>query len=238
MLNMALNMARRQEYTPVYIASLEMSREEITERLIAALSAIKSPGHGLNSEDISERRIPPEKLHIFNTAVSALRQIPIYIDDTGGITPTQLREWLATMTTTYGRGVAFVDYVQLMGTERNYPNGNERVSYLSRSLKEIAKATNMPLVALSQLSRATEARQDKRPILSDLRDSGSLEQDADIVMFLYRDDYYNEDTERINQLDVEVAKRRSGTTGTATLFFARDTQLITGLKYQNIELNL
>nr|MBO6294557.1 replicative DNA helicase [Schwartzia sp. (in: firmicutes)] len=148
---------------------------------------------------------------------------PIYIDDTPGITVAELRAKARRIKSDHGLSLVVIDYLQLMQgrASKNGDNRQQEISEISRSLKALARELGVPVIALSQLSRSVESRTIKRPMLSDLRESGSLEQDADIVMFLYRDEYYNEDSERKDQADVIIAKHRNGPIDTITLFFEK-----------------
>ena len=153
------------------------------------------------------------------TVADKLNRAPIYIDDTAGITVMDLRSKARRLKAEHGLDLIVIDYLQLMQgrPNKNGDNRQHEISEISRSLKALARELNVPVIALSQLSRSVEARQVKRPMLSDLRESGSLEQDADIVMFLYRDDYYNSDAEKRNVAECIVAKNRHGETGKVEL---------------------
>ncbi len=149
-----------------------------------------------------------------------LSEAPIYIDDTPGITVTEIRAKCRKLKLEKNIGLVVIDYLQLIqGTGKRNASREQEISEISRSLKILAKELDVPVIALSQLSRAAEARADHRPMLSDLRESGAIEQDADIVMFLYRDDYYNPDSEKKNIAEVIMAKHRSGATGTIELLW-------------------
>jgi replicative DNA helicase len=145
----------------------------------------------------------------------------LFIDDTPGISALQLRTKARRLHAEYGLDLVMVDYLQLMSGDFRSENRVQEISYISRALKGLARELNVPVIAASQLSRAVEQRQDKKPILSDLRESGSIEQDADVVMFIYRDEMYNEDTELKNIADIIVSKHRHGPTGTVQLFFRK-----------------
>ncbi len=149
-----------------------------------------------------------------------LSEAPIYIDDTPGITVTEIRAKCRKLKLEKNIGLVIIDYLQLIqGSGKRNSSREQEISEISRSLKVLAKELDVPVIALSQLSRAAEARADHRPMLSDLRESGAIEQDADIVMFLYRDDYYNPDSEKKNIAEVIMAKHRSGSTGTVELLW-------------------
>ncbi|MBN1891127.1 MAG: replicative DNA helicase, partial [Thermoflexales bacterium] len=145
----------------------------------------------------------------------------LWIDDTPGLTPMQLRSKARRLHAQHGLDLVVVDYLQLMDVDgsKRYENRNAEVSYQSKAIKNLARELNVPVLIASQMSRAVEQRADKRPILSDLRDSGSIEQDADVVMFVYREDLYNPDTERKNVAEIIVAKHRKGPTGSVELYF-------------------
>jgi replicative DNA helicase len=157
-------------------------------------------------------------------AAGALSEAPIFIDDTPAVSVLELRTKARRLHHQHELDLVVVDYLQLMsGTSLGRSeNRVQEISYISRGLKGLARDLDVPVLALSQLSRAVEGRQDKRPILSDLRDSGSIEQDADVVMFIYREEMYVEETERQNIADVIVAKHRNGPTGTVSLFFKKE----------------
>jgi replicative DNA helicase len=152
-------------------------------------------------------------------ATGVLAEFPIFIDDTPSISALQLRTKARRLHAEYGLDLVMVDYLQLMRGDSGSENRVQEISYISRALKGLARELNVPVLAASQLSRAVESRQDKHPMLSDLRDSGSIEQDADVVMFIYRDQMYNEDTEDLNLADITVAKHRNGPTGRVQLYF-------------------
>ena len=153
-------------------------------------------------------------------AMGQLEGVPLYLDDTAAISCNEIRGKVKRLMATQEVGLIVVDYLQLMsGAIQNKGNREQDVSFISRSLKNLAREFDIPIIALSQLSRAVESRQNKVPQLSDLRESGSLEQDSDIVMFIYRDDVYNPDSERKNIADIHIAKHRNGPTGEVSLFF-------------------
>ncbi len=195
---------------PVMIFSLEMSKEQMVNRILcseAEVDSMKVRTGDLDSEDWIK----------LGKASGNLAEAPIYIDDTPGLSPAELRAKCRKAKLEKDIGVIIIDYLQLMEAKGKSESRQNEISEISRSLKLVAKELNVPVIALSQLSRAPESRPDHRPILSDLRESGSIEQDADIVMFLYRDDYYNPDTEKKNIAEVIIAKNRSGSTGTVEL---------------------
>ena len=152
--------------------------------------------------------------------MDTLSTAPIYVDDTMGSSISELRAKARRLQMEYGLNMLVIDYLQLMSGE-NPMNRAQEIADISRSLKGLARELHIPIIALSQLSRAVENRPDKRPILSDLRDSGSIEQDADVVLMLYRDDYYNEDSEAKNELEINVIKHRNGAIGRVSVLFNR-----------------
>ena len=212
-LNIAANAAIRAK-VPVAIFSLEMSKEELTNRILCSEAMV-------DSGKIRNGSIEDDDWLKLANALGPVSEAPIYIDDTPGITIMELRAKCRKMKIENDLGLVVIDYLQLMqGTKTE--NRQQEISEISRSLKILAKELNIPVIALAQLSRAPEMRADHRPILSDLRESGSIEQDADIVAFIYRDDYYNEDTERKNVSEIIIAKQRSGSTGTVELGWIGD----------------
>ena len=213
LLNVALSAARKH-HQKIAFFSLEMSNEQLAQRLISAETGIDS--QRLRTGDLRDDEWPK-----FTGAAGRLADTTIFIDDTPGISPLQLRTKSRRLHAEHGLDLIMVDYLQLMGDDRRTENRTQAVSTISRELKNLARELNVPLVAASQLSRAVEQRHDKRPILSDLRDSGALEQDADVVLFLYRDELYNPDTELKNIADVIIAKQRHGPTGVIQLFFRK-----------------
>mgnify|MGYP001104392664 CR=1 FL=1 len=197
----------------VAIFSLEMSSEQVVQRMVSAETGIDA--QRLRLGELQEREWP-----LFVQATGRLSDLPLYIDDTPSISVLQMRTKARRLHAEHGIDLILVDYLQLMtaGDMRSESRVQE-VSYISRSLKGLARELDVPVVAISQLSRAVEQRSDKRPILADLRASGSLEQDADVVMFIYRDEMYNQDTEKPNIAEVIISKHRNGPTGTVQLFF-------------------
>lgn len=207
-LNIAANAAIRHS-VPVAIFSLEMSKEELTNRILCSEAMV-------DSSKIRNGSIEDDDWLKLANALGPVSEAPIYIDDTPGITSMELRAKCRKLKIEHDIGLVVIDYLQLMQGSRT-ENRQQEISEISRSLKILAKELNIPVIALSQLSRAPDARADHRPILSDLRESGSIEQDADIVAFIYRDDYYNEETEKKNVSEIIIAKQRSGSTGTVEL---------------------
>jgi replicative DNA helicase len=223
MLNIALNAARKH-HQRVAIFSLEMSNEQIVQRLVSAETGIDS--QRLRTGDLDDQDWP-----LFVQATSALSDTLVFVDDTPSITALQLRTKARRLYAEHGLDLIIIDYLQLMSGEARSENRVQEISYLSRSLKALARELNVPVLVASQLSRAVEQRSDKRPILSDLRESGSIEQDADIVMFIYREDMYDEQSDRKNIAELIIAKHRNGPTGSIELFFQKNlTQFKNALK--------
>ncbi|NLU10430.1 MAG: replicative DNA helicase [Tepidanaerobacter acetatoxydans] len=208
-LNIAQNAAIRYK-VPVGIFSLEMSKEQLVQRMLCAESNVDS--HKLRTGKLDEEDWPR-----LARAMGPLSEAPIYIDDTPGISSLELRTKARRLKAEKGLGLVIIDYLQLMSGRTASENRQQEISEISRSLKALARELSVPVVALSQLSRAPEMRADHRPILSDLRESGSQEQDSDVVAFLYRDDYYNPDTDKKNIAEIIIAKQRNGPTGTIEL---------------------
>lgn len=213
--SLAISIARHAAILGQHVAifSLEMSSEQVIQRMVSAETGIDA--QRLRLGDLQEDEWP-----LFAQATGRLADFPLFIDDTPSISVLQMRTKARRLHAEHGIDLILVDYLQLMttGDIRNESRVQE-VSYISRSLKGLARELEVPLVALSQLSRAVEQRSDKRPILADLRASGSLEQDADVVMFIYRDELYNPDTDMQNIAEIIISKHRNGPTGTVQLFF-------------------
>ena len=208
-LNIATN-AAVQAKVPVVIFNLEMSKSQLVNRILCSEAMV-------DSNKIRTGKIEEDDWVKLATALGPLSEAPIYIDDTPGITVTEIRAKCRKLKLEKNIGLVIIDYLQLVQGSGKTSSREQEIAEISRSLKILAKEIEVPVIALSQLSRAVEARPDHRPMLSDLRESGSIEQDADIVMFLYRDDYYNEDSEKKNQAEVIIAKQRAGSTGTVDL---------------------
>jgi len=198
----------------VAMFSLEMSNEQLVQRLVAQETAIDS--QRLRMGDIQDEEWP-----LFTQAVSTLSNTYIYLDDTPAITPLQLRTKCRRLHMEVGLDLVVVDYLQLMTGDTRMDNRVQEVSYISRNLKVLARELKVPVLAAAQLSRAVEQRADKRPVLSDLRESGSLEQDADVVMFIYRPDQYESDTLKQNIAEIIIAKHRNGPVGSVELVFRK-----------------
>ncbi|MCB0044087.1 MAG: replicative DNA helicase [Caldilineaceae bacterium] len=214
----------------VAVFSLEMSNEQLVQRLLAMETAIDS--HRLRLGQVYDEEWP-----MLLEAANKLADTKIFIDDTPAASVTEIRTKARRLYAEHGLDMILIDYMQLMsGQTGRSENRQQEISYISRSLKGLARELNVPVLALSQLSRAVESRADKRPMLSDLRESGSIEQDADVVLFIYREDYYIEDTDRQNIADVIVAKHRHGSTGTISLFFRKELTQFRDLEIQRTEL--
>lgn len=211
-LNIATHAAVRGK-VPVAIFSLEMSKEQMANRILCSEAMV-------DSAKVRTGKIDDEEWGKLAAASGELSEAGIYIDDTPGISVMEIRAKCRKMKLEKNIGLVVIDYLQLVqGSNRKGGSREQEIAEISRSLKILAKEINVPVIALSQLSRAPEQRVDHRPMLSDLRESGSIEQDADIVMFLYRDDYYNPDTEKKNIAEVIMAKHRAGSTGTVELLW-------------------
>ena len=222
-LNIATNAAVRAK-VPVAIFSLEMSKEQMTNRILCSEAMV-------DSAKVRTGKIDDDEWAKLAATSGELSEAGIYIDDTPGISIMEIRAKCRKMKLEKNIGLVVIDYLQLVqGSNKKGGSREQEIAEISRSLKILAKEIDVPVIALSQLSRAPEQRIDHRPMLSDLRESGSIEQDADIVMFLYRDDYYNEDTEKKNIAEVIIAKHRSGATGTVELLW-----LANYTKFANIE---
>lgn len=197
---------------PVAIFNLEMSKEQLITRILCTVT-------GMNSRTLRSGTLHTDQWQTISDAIARLTEAPIYIDDSSNVTPAELRAKTRRLKAEQkDLGLIIIDYIQLMETG-NSENRAQEVSKISRSMKQLARELDVPVVALSQLNRGVEQRQNKRPMLSDLRESGAIEQDADIVLFLYRDEYYNPDSKDKNTAEVIIAKHRHGPTGTVKLFF-------------------
>src|SRR5215210_1256718 len=206
----AANLSVRKN-VPVAIFTLEMSKSEVTQRLMCSEAKVES-------QRLRTGKLAADDWPRLTAACDKLAKAPIYVDDSGGITMMEIRSKARRLKSRHpDLGLIIVDYLQLMTSGTNPENRVQEVSQISRQLKVLARDLDVPIIALSQLSRAVEQRHDKRPILSDLRESGSLEQDADLVFFIYRDEYYNDETEAQGIAEVHLAKHRNGPTGTEKL---------------------
>jgi replicative DNA helicase len=215
------------------VFSLEMSKDELTNRLMSMAT-------GIDSHKLSIGRVADSDWPRIMEEANNLQQLPIHIDDTPGATVNDIRTKARRLHAEHGLDLILIDYMQLMSGQAGKDkseNRQQEISHISRALKGLARELDVPVIALSQLSRAVESRADKRPMLSDLRESGSIEQDSDVVIFIYRDDYYDEDSENQNIADVIVAKHRHGSTGTIRLFFRKELTQFRDLEVTRTELN-
>lgn len=210
-LNLITNAALKANAAVVYF-SLEMSKEELTGRILASEAMV-------DSQKIRSGKLEDNDWINLTNSAGTISEAKIFLDDSVGYTPTELRAKCRKMKMEHDIGMIVIDYLQLMNASKASASRQADISEISRSLKMLAKELGIPIIALSQLSRAPEQRDDHRPMLSDLRESGSIEQDADMVMFLYRDDYYNPETEKKNVAEVILAKNRAGSTGTVELLW-------------------
>ncbi len=218
-LSIALQAARRWDKR-VAVFSLEMSDEQLVQRLLSAET-------GIDSQRLRLGHIRENEWPTLIQATELLANTSFFIDDTPAISVMELRTKARRLEAEFGLDLIIVDYLQLMRGNTRSENRQQEISFISRSLKELARELRVPVLALSQLSRAVESRHDKRPMLSDLRESGSIEQDADVVMFVYRDEVYNQDTEFPGIAEIIVAKHRSGPTGQFQVYFRKElTQFV------------
>ncbi|MFA7468315.1 MAG: replicative DNA helicase, partial [Desulfotomaculaceae bacterium] len=213
-LNIAEHVALKHN-VPVAIFSLEMSSEQLVRRMLCTEAMVDQ--HKARVGDLEE-----EEWARITEVAEKFSEAKIFIDDTPAITISGIRGKVKRLQAEHGLGLIIVDYLQLMRGRGRVENRQQEIAEISRSLKALAKELNAPVLALAQLSRAVEQRQDKRPMLADLRESGSLEQDADVVMFIYRDEYYNLDSEKKGIAEIIVAKQRNGPTGKVDLGFLRE----------------
>ncbi len=222
-LNIAQNVATKTDET-VAIFSLEMGAEQLVMRMICAEGNI-------NAQNLRTGALTDEDWRKLTMAMGSLSNAGIYIDDTPGVRIGEIRAKSRRLKQEHGLGMILIDYLQLIqGNGRSGENRQQEVSEISRSLKALARELEVPVIALSQLSRGVEQRQDKRPMMSDIRESGSIEQDADIVAFLYRDDYYDKESENKNIIEIIIAKQRNGPVGTVSLAFVKEYN-----KFVNLE---
>lgn len=224
-LNVAAHVAARENKTVAFF-SLEMSKEQLVNRMLCAEGNI-------DSQHLRVGELNDEDWQRLLQAADKLSSAPLFIDETPGITVMELRSKARRLKAEHGLSMIIIDYLQLMQgrPSKNSDNRQQEISEISRSLKALARELHVPVIALSQLSRGVESRTKKIPMLSDLRESGALEQDADIVMFLYRDDYYDKETERKNITDVIIAKHRNGPVDKISLFFNKEFT-----KFSNLEM--
>ncbi|MDI6800296.1 MAG: replicative DNA helicase [Actinomycetota bacterium] len=201
-----------EEKTPVAIFSLEMSRQQLAQRLLCSEARV-------DVQLLRSGRLASEDWRDLSFAAGRLAEAPLYIDDTPSITMMEVRAKARRLMAKHKLGLIVVDYLQLMQSRTRSESRQQEISEISRSLKILGRELDVPVIAVSQLSRAVESRTDKRPLLSDLRESGAIEQDADLVIFIYRDDYYNRDSDEKGIAEVILSKHRNGPTGTIKLAF-------------------
>jgi replicative DNA helicase len=218
-LNMAVEAARQQSY-PIAFFSLEMSNDELVQRLICAEAEI-------SMHDMQRGNIKGSQWERISDAMGRLNELPVYLDDSGGLSVSEIRSRCRRLKSGHGLGGVFIDYLQLVRSSvlSKNANRNEELSDICRTLKTTAKDLEVPIFALAQLNRGVESRTDKRPLLSDLRDSGSLEQEADMVAFLFREGYYHNEVPEPDLTEFIVAKHRNGPTGPVKLRFIREYTL-------------
>ncbi len=222
-LNIAQNVATKTGEN-VAIFSLEMGAEQLVMRMLCAEGNI-------NAQNLRTGALTDEDWGKLTMAMGSLSNAGIFIDDTPGVRIGEIRSKCRRLKQEHGLGMVLIDYLQLIqGDGRSGENRQQEVSEISRTLKQLARELEVPVIALSQLSRGVEQRQDKRPMMSDIRESGSIEQDADIVAFLYRDDYYDKETENKNIIEIIIAKQRNGPVGTVQLAFVKEYN-----KFVNLE---
>jgi len=216
-LNIAQNVATKQG-VPVGVFSLEMSKEQLIDRLLASEA-------GIDSWKLRTGNLEDKDFEKINKAMGVLAEAPIYIDDSAMANVMEMRTKARRLQSEHDLGLIVIDYLQLMSGRAGSDNRVQEISEISRGLKGLAREINVPVIALSQLSRSVEQRSPKIPQLSDLRESGSIEQDADVVMFIYREDYYEKDSEKKNIADILIKKHRNGPTGEVELFFQPEQTL-------------
>lgn len=226
-LNIAQHAAVRKKL-PVAIFSLEMSREQLVTRILCGEAMV-------DQQKVRTGQLTDDDWQKLSHAAAPLAQAPLFIDDSPGISVVEMRAKCRRLKAEQGLSMIVIDYIQLMQGGRKTENRQQEISEISRSLKSLARELQVPVLALSQLSRAVEQRQDKRPMMSDLRESGSLEQDADLVMFIYRDEYYNPETDRRSRADIIIAKQRNGPVGSVELGFLREFTKFVTLDRAHIE---
>ncbi len=210
-MNLAENAAIGRN-VPTAIFSMEMSGEQLAMRLISSLGRI-------DQQKVRTGKLDDTDWKRVSSAISLMSKAPMYIDDTGGLAPTELRARARRLKRDHNLGLMVVDYLQLMQVPGTRENRATEISEICRSLKSLARELKVPVIALSQLNRSVEQRDDKRPIMSDLRESGSIEQDADVIVFIYRDEVYNKDTEDKGVAEIIIGKQRNGPTGTVRATF-------------------
>jgi len=223
-LNIVHNVATKPPPKVVAVFTLEMAGEQVVQRLVSNMT-------GVDSQRLRLGQIDDQEHERVLQAIARLNETAIYIDDTPTAAPMEIRSKARRLHAETGLDLIVIDYLQLMRAGVRTENRVQEISYISRALKALARELRVPVIAISQLSREVEKRQDKRPQLSDLRESGALEQDADIVVFVYREDAYKEDTDKRNIAEIIVAKHRHGPTGTIELHYRRDQSRFADLEY-------
>ena len=220
--NIALNVARTDNTVAIF--TLEMSRDEVVQRLLCSLGRI-------DSQKLRTGQLGEQQWQRVAAAAGQLFEAPIYVDDSASLTVTEIRAKCRRLKRQRGLELVVVDYIQLMtGGNRRTENRQQEIAEISRGLKNLARELHVPIIAVSQLNRALEQRQDKRPMLGDVRESGAIEQDSDVVMFIYRDEYYNpENVENRGVAEVNVAKHRAGATGRVDMTFLGEFTLFSDL---------
>jgi len=212
--NIAEN-ASIQHQAPVALFSLEMSETELAQRFVASQARIKG-------DELRKGRVAENKWPKILEASQRLARAPLFIDDSSDMSLLEIRAKSRRLAQQHGLGLIIVDYLQLLRADGRIENRVEQIGQMSRGLKILARELQCPVIALSQLNRGVEQRTDKRPVLSDLRESGSIEQDADLVAFIYRDEYYDKESEREGEADIIIAKHRNGAIGDVTLTFQKE----------------
>ena len=197
---------------PTAIFSMEMPSQQLAFRMISSLGRV-------DQSHLRTGRFPDEDWSRINTAVQLMSDAPLFIDDTPGLSPVEIRARARRLQREHGLGLIVVDYLQLMQVPGGKENRATEIAEISRNLKALAKELSLPIIALSQLNRSVEQRTDKRPVMSDLRESGAIEQDADLILFIYREEVYNQDTPRKGIADISIAKQRNGPIGDFPLTF-------------------
>lgn len=213
-LNIAHHVAVKKKI-PVAIFSLEMSKEQLVTRMIAMDSLV-------NSQKIQTGQLVDDEWDKIMESTEAIADAPIFVDDNSAITVADLRSKCRKLKQNNNLGLIIIDYLQLMSTNKHVESRQQFISDTSRALKVLARELDVPVIALSQLNRAVDSRPDHKPVLADLRESGAIEQDSDVVMFIYRDDYYNPDTEKKGIAEIIIAKQRKGATGSVDLVWMQD----------------
>ncbi|MEW6243789.1 MAG: replicative DNA helicase [Bacillota bacterium] len=228
---LCLNIARNAAVlrgVPVVIFSLEMSKEQMAQRLLCMEA-------GVDSQRLRTGYLQEGDWGRLSRAFGQLSEAPVFIDDTPNLSVMEVRAKSRRIKAEHDLGLVVIDYLQLMQMKGRVESRQQEISEISRSLKALARELKVPIIAASQLSRAVESRVDKRPLLSDLRESGAIEQDADVVAFIYRDEYYNRESEKRNIAEIIIAKQRNGPTGTVELAFLKESGRFATLERRRVE---